>query len=39
MTVRKAIQAACVALDEDLSNDAMPDYKGQVCRYDVTVIF
>lgn len=33
MTVRKAMQLACLALDEDLSNGAMPDSKGQVDKY------
>jgi hypothetical protein len=30
--VRKALQSAFMALDEDISNGALPDSKGQVCR-------
>jgi pyruvate dehydrogenase phosphatase len=36
-TVRKALQAAFVALDEDFSNCAMPDMSGQVCRLSANV--
>ncbi|CAJ0954872.1 unnamed protein product, partial [Mesorhabditis belari] len=31
-TVRKAVQAAFVALDDDISKEALPDMKGQVDR-------
>jgi pyruvate dehydrogenase phosphatase len=36
-TVRKALQAAFVALDEDLSNGAMPDSNGQVNKMSVNI--
>uniref|UniRef100_A0A915E5I2 PPM-type phosphatase domain-containing protein n=1 Tax=Ditylenchus dipsaci TaxID=166011 RepID=A0A915E5I2_9BILA len=36
-TVRKAMQAAFVQLDEDLSSGAMPDSHGKVCRMSVNV--
>uniref|UniRef100_A0AC35TPK2 PPM-type phosphatase domain-containing protein n=1 Tax=Rhabditophanes sp. KR3021 TaxID=114890 RepID=A0AC35TPK2_9BILA len=36
-TVRKAIQAAFVALDDDIGNGALPDIKGHFCRQSAAI--
>ncbi|KAK0425029.1 hypothetical protein QR680_008993 [Steinernema hermaphroditum] len=36
-TVRKAMQAAFIALDEDIAAGALPDAKGRVCRMSASV--
>lgn len=38
VTVRKAMQSACLALDDDLSNSAMPDINGKIDKLNVNVI-
>uniref|UniRef100_A0A914CCN0 PPM-type phosphatase domain-containing protein n=1 Tax=Acrobeloides nanus TaxID=290746 RepID=A0A914CCN0_9BILA len=35
--VRKSLQSAFMALDEDISNGALPDSKGQVCRMSASI--